>query len=307
MITKRVADLFQFIEFLHSNTETFKAYDVVMGEMDALENEQRKLNPKKNYKDKIRYDAINAEVAAKINAIDRGVVQPIRAEVKKYNIYNLETPGGARLEEDIVSDLLALKKNVNVNNVNDVPQILDSIKKYIEFRTKTNDAYFQSFFFSSLDETLQDLFVFFEGGTGSEFKAFEVFKKISTAECEQPTCGLKSDPDNNDEMVGFIFRELQKDNWFVGSERDFKAIFKPEELPIGWQPIEYTNESKDNKPNLSALGTLIKELAPEVGYITFENKYFTYKGKKFDIPNNNRDSTKVKQKLKGIKTKYKRQ
>ncbi len=108
-------------------------------------------------------------------------------------------------------------------------------------------------------------------------------------------------------MVGFIFRELQKDNWFVGSERDFKAIFKPEELPIGWQPIEYTNESKDNNPNLSALGTLIKELAPEVGYKTFENKYFTYKGKKFDIPNNNRDSTKVKQKLKGIKTKYKRQ
>lgn len=197
MITKRVADLFQFIEFLHSNTETFKAYDVVIGEIDVLSNEQRKLKHKENYKDKIRCDEINAEVVTKIDVIVRGVVQPIQAEVKKYNIYNLETPGGARLEEDIVSDLLALKKNVNVN---DVPQILDSIKKYIEFRTKTNDAYFQSVFFSSLDEELQDLFIFFWGGTGSEFKAFEVFKKISTAECEQPTCGLKSDPDNNDEI-----------------------------------------------------------------------------------------------------------
>ena len=158
MITKRVADLFQFIEFLHSNTETFKAYDVVIGEIGVLRNEQRKLKHKENYKDKIRYDEINAEEETKIDVIVRGVVQPIQAEVKKYNIYNLETSGGARLEEDIVSDLLALKKNVNVN---DVPQILDSIKKYIEFRTKTNDVYFQSVFFSSLDEELQDLFIFF--------------------------------------------------------------------------------------------------------------------------------------------------
>ena len=167
MITKRVADLFQFIEFLHSNTETFKAYDVVIGEIGVLRNEQRKLKHKENYKDKIRYDEINAEEETKIDVIVRGVVQPIQAEVKKYNIYNLETSGGARLEEDIVSDLLALKKNVNVN---DVPQILDSIKKYIEFRTKTNDVYFQSVFFSSLDEELQDLFIFFFflGGGGAQ-------------------------------------------------------------------------------------------------------------------------------------------
>lgn len=127
--------------------------------------------------------------------------------------------------------------------------------------------------------------------------------ELNTLPPQPVVYGLKGDPDNDDKMLGFIFRELQKDNWFNGSESHFVAIFRPEPLPVGWKPIEYINNGKP--PTISALGTLIKELAPEVGYATIWNGYFTHEGKEIDIPTNNRDSKKVKQKLKGIKTKAK--
>jgi len=106
-----------------------------------------------------------------------------------------------------------------------------------------------------------------------------------------------------DETNGAIFDRLVEKGWFKGEKSHFVAIFRPEPLPVGWKPIEYINNGKP--PTISALGTLIKELAPEVGYATIWNGYFTHEGKEIDIPTNNRDSKKVKQKLKGIKTKAK--
>jgi len=66
MITDKIKALFQFIEFLHSNIENFKQFDTVINELYLLDKERHKLNPRKNFKDKLKFYAIIQQFYSKL-------------------------------------------------------------------------------------------------------------------------------------------------------------------------------------------------------------------------------------------------
>lgn len=168
MITDKIKTLFSFIEFLHSNIEKFKQYDEVINELYLLDNERKKLKPRKNFTDKLKYDEIQYELKNKFKVIKENIIQQIQAKANELNICYLNKT--ETLWNWNISEVHNLKENFSKN---DITEILQHKSKYIEFRTKTNCTYFQDFFFDDLDEILKELFDFFKESTENEFEVFE--------------------------------------------------------------------------------------------------------------------------------------
>lgn len=168
MITSKIKALFQFIEFLHSNTENFKQFDSTINELYLLDIERKKLSPRKNFAEKMKYDEVQAEIKDKFKVIQENIIQPINSKVLELNICDMnktETLNNWNISE--ISDL------INNCKKEDLPEIFKHKSKYLEFRTKTNCTYFKDFFFDDLDEMLKELFDYFKETEHNEFEAFE--------------------------------------------------------------------------------------------------------------------------------------
>lgn len=169
MISDKIKALFQFIEFLHSNTKNFKQYDEVIDQLYALNSERSKVNPRNNFSEKLKYDEVQEEIKRTFKIIQDNVVSPIKDKAKELNICSFENEP-LYSWRGVESDIFNLKENFSKD---DIPKILSQKGKYIEFRTETNCTYFQDFFFSELDEVLKGLFDFFKETDENEFEAFE--------------------------------------------------------------------------------------------------------------------------------------
>lgn len=168
MITDRIKALFNFIEFLYSNIDNFKRYDTLISELYFWGIERNKIKPQNNFEDKLKYDNIQKIIKDKFNVIQSNIILPIQDKSSELNICDwnkTETLWNYNIKE--IDDL---KKNFSKN---DIPEILKHKSKYLEFRTKTNCNYFQTFFFSDLDEILKVIFDFFKESYEDEFEAFE--------------------------------------------------------------------------------------------------------------------------------------
>jgi len=169
MITDKIKALFQFIEFLHSNIDNFKHYDEVINELHLLNIESDQLRPRNNFADKLKKDELQAEIKEKFKVIQDNIITPIRCKAIELNICNFQDE--ALLSwNGVESDIFHLKEDFSKG---DIPKILTHKNKYLEFRTKTNDTYFEGFFFYDLDEILKELFDFFKESDQNEFEAFE--------------------------------------------------------------------------------------------------------------------------------------
>lgn len=168
MITDKIKALFQFIEFLHSNIENFKQFDNTINELFLLAKERKKVSPRLNFKDKLKYDKVQAEIKDKFKVIQDSIITQIQAKGTELNICDLNNP--ETLLNLNISEIRNLKENFSKD---DIPEILKHKSKYLEFRTKTNCTYFQDFFFSYLDEILKVLFDFFKDSSENEFETFE--------------------------------------------------------------------------------------------------------------------------------------
>jgi hypothetical protein len=169
MITPKIKALFQFIEFLHSNSENFKQFDSTINELYLLDIERKKLSPQKNFAEKMKYDEVQAEIKDKFSVIQENIIQPINSKVLELNICDInktETLQNWNISE--ISDL------INNFKKEDLPEIFKHKSKYLEFRTKTNCTYFKDFFFDDLDEMLKELFDYFKETEHNEFEAFEI-------------------------------------------------------------------------------------------------------------------------------------
>lgn len=169
MITDKIKALFQFIEFLHSNTENFKQFDEVVKELKVLCIERDKLNPLTFFKDKLKNDEIEAEINRKSKIIEEAIIQGIQSKILELNICdfnNTET-----LWNWNISEIRELKENFSEE---DIPEILRYESKYIQYRKATNsDYYFKPFFLQNLDRILKVLFDFFSDTAKNEFEAME--------------------------------------------------------------------------------------------------------------------------------------
>ncbi|KAB1156087.1 hypothetical protein [Flavobacterium luteum] len=174
MITDKIKALFNFIEFLHSNIENFKQYDILINELNSLDIERNKLNRSNNFKDKLKYDEIQAEIKDKFEVINENIILLIKDKSNELNICDWNETN--TLWNRNILEISELKENFSAN---DIAEILEHKNKYIEYRTKTNCYYFSQFFFVDLDQILKVLFDFFKESTENEneFEAFEI-KKI---------------------------------------------------------------------------------------------------------------------------------
>ncbi|MDT8413557.1 MAG: hypothetical protein RQ875_13915 [Vicingaceae bacterium] len=168
MITPKIKALFQFIEFLHSNIDHYKQYDKQVTELENLFYERNRLGISKNYKEKLRHDKIQVEIPEKYKVIEVKIIQPLKDKINELKICDLNDTN--TLWNWNISEISDLKENFSKD---DIPEIISHNNKYIEFRTKTNKPYFEVCLFNDLDETLKDLFSYFNENTQTDFKAFE--------------------------------------------------------------------------------------------------------------------------------------
>lgn len=170
MITPKIKALFQFIEYLHSNIDNFKQYDEVINELHLLVKERKQVSPRKNFKDKLKLDKVQAEIKDKFKVIQENILQPIRTKATELNICDLnrtETVWNRNSPE-----IHQLKENFSKD---DLPEIFSHKSKYIEYREKTKgEGFFELVsFFDDLDEVLKELFDYFKEAEHNEFETFE--------------------------------------------------------------------------------------------------------------------------------------
>lgn len=170
MITPKIQNLFHFIEFLHSNIENFNHYEKEINELYLLDKERQKLNPNKNFSEKLEYDKIQLQIKDKYKVIQDNIIQPIKDKANELSICNPdESP---TLWNRNIAEVTELKNNFSNE---DLPLIFSHKNKYLEYRTKTKgEAFFGlGFFFDDLDQVLKELFNYFNETEQNEFEAFE--------------------------------------------------------------------------------------------------------------------------------------
>lgn len=171
MITDKIKALFQFIEFLHSNIGNFNQYNYLINELEDLYKKRDELNPRNNYRDKLRYDEVQAELKSKFKVLQDNTANLIKGKAIELNVCNFEK------EPDyywfnIQNDIQEVKENFHKK---DLSQIFKYKNKYLEYRTQTHRTFLSlDFFFEDLDEIAKSLFDFFKDSVFNEFEAFEI-------------------------------------------------------------------------------------------------------------------------------------
>lgn len=174
MITGKIKSLFVFIEFLHSNINNFNNYNNLINELELLHKERHTLSPDNNYKDKIKYNEIQAELENKFNSLQNNTANLIKAKAKTLNVCNFDKEPNYSFN-GIETDIQQLKDNF-INE--ELAEIFKHKNLYIEYRTTTHKNFLSlEFFFDELDELTKSLFDFFKDKEQNEFEAFEK-KKI---------------------------------------------------------------------------------------------------------------------------------
>lgn len=174
MITQKIKNLFQFIEFLHSNIDNFNEHNDLISELLLLNREKQSINPDKNYKDRLKYNEIQTQIETKFEVLKSKIVTPIKSKAKELNICDFSNEPLYKWY-GVESDLRQLTKNFNTN---DLKEILKYKNQYIEYRTNTHESFLSlQFFFDELDEITKVLFDYFKDVDHNEYKNFEVETK----------------------------------------------------------------------------------------------------------------------------------
>lgn len=159
MITDKINNLFQYIEFLHSNIQKFKQYDERINELLLLRKERRQISPHKNYKDQFKYDEIQAIISDKSNLIEVNIIVPIINKATELNICDFQNEFSLSWN-GVQNDIFELKNNFSDE---DLSGIFKHKSQYIEYRTNTHEIFLLlRNFFEELDEVLKELFDYFQ-------------------------------------------------------------------------------------------------------------------------------------------------
>lgn len=245
MITDRIKALFNFIEFLNSNIENFKQYDILINELNSLDDERNKLNPDNNFVDKIKYDEIQSEFKTKFKIIDDKIIQKLKDKSNEFNICDWNKT--ETLWNYNILEINELKVNFNEN---DISEILLHKNKYIEFRTKTKHTYFNYLFFKDLDRILKVIFDFFKDNNKNEFEAFEIktIEVNSIQELFEKRNDKKTTTLNGLLYINHLYKEVEN----TLGNNDL-SINEKQKLPIPSEtikPFEVKNIHPKHDPNL---------------------------------------------------------
>ena len=268
MITPKIKALFQFIEYLHSNIDSFNLNNDLIKELELLAEERQKVIHKRTFKDKLKYNEVQAEIETKFKTLQGNTANLIKAKAEELNICNF----GNRSHHSfngIETDIDQLKENFSKD---DLPEIFKHKQQYIEYRTKTHKTFLSlGFFINELDEITKNLFDYFKETEQNEFENFET----------------KAIPVNDiDEMVKLSqFGKFQKFT-LTNSLFNTSTIQQPNIEPLPPQPIvKQKPELTINQIALKYVYELLqitrengKEIARKYGHNSGEKLFqrFTY-------------------------------
>lgn len=170
MITGKIKSLFVFIEFLHSNIDNFNNQNDLIKELEFLKAEKNKLNPKNNYKDKIKFDELQEELVSKFKILQDNTANLIKAKAKELDVCNFENEPNYSFN-GVETEMHNLKESFKNE---DLVEIFKHKNQYIEYRTTTHKNFLSlGFFFDDLDEITKSIFDFFKENEQNEFETFE--------------------------------------------------------------------------------------------------------------------------------------
>ena len=170
MITPKIKALFQFIEYLHSNIDNFNLNNDLIKELELLNEERQKVSSKKTFKDKLKYDEVQAEIETKFKILQGNTAKLIKAKAKELNVCNFDNEPNYSFN-GIETEIQQLKDNFSKD---DLPEIFKHKQQYIEYRTKTHKTFLSlASFIDELDEITKSLFDYFKDTEHNEFEAFE--------------------------------------------------------------------------------------------------------------------------------------
>lgn len=170
MITDKIKALFQFIEYLHSNIENLNQYNGLIKELENLDELRDNLKPEQNYKDKLQYNKVQAEIESKLETLQNNTANLIKAKAKELNVCSFENEPIYNFN-GIETEICQLKENFSKD---DLPEIFKHKSRYLEYRGSTHSTFLSlQFFFNKLDEVTKNLFEYFKDTQQNEFEAFE--------------------------------------------------------------------------------------------------------------------------------------
>ncbi|MGX1024750.1 hypothetical protein [Psychroflexus sp. MBR-150] len=170
MITDKIKALFQFIEYLHSNIENFNQYNDLIKELEQLDKERNQLKPEQNYKDKLQYNKVQAELESKFKTLQDNTANLIKAKAKELNVCSFENEPRYNFN-GTETEIRQLKDNFSNK---DLPEIFKHKSQYLEYRSQTHGTFLSlQFFFDKLDELAKSIFDYFKDTEQNEFEPFE--------------------------------------------------------------------------------------------------------------------------------------
>ena len=187
MITPKIKALFQFIEYLHSNIDNFNLNNDLIKELELLNEERQKVSSKKTFKDKLKYDEVQAVIETKFKTLQGNTANLIKAKAKELNVCNFDNEPTYSFN-GIETDIHQLKENFSNE---DLPEIFKHKSQYLEYRSNTHGTFLSlQFFFDELDELTKSLFDYFKDTQQNEFEPFET-KAIPVNNISEAVQGFK--------------------------------------------------------------------------------------------------------------------
>ena len=231
--TSKIQALFQFINFLHTNIDNFNQYNDLIKELELLIEQRKKLNPENNYKDKLQYDQVQAELESKFKTLQDNTANLIKSKAKELNVCNFDNEPNYNFD-GIEVEIRQLKKNFGNE---DLPEIFKYKNQYIEYRSQTHKTFLSlQFFFDELDEIAKSLFDYFKDTEQNEFEPFET-KAIQVNSIEEVIKGFKQEQtkftlSTQNEDLLTTSKEEEKNNLTVSTIEGWLIEFKEQKILI---------------------------------------------------------------------------
>ena len=194
MIPEKVQALLNFIEFLDKNKNNYiTKYLPLCDELNELDEQRNKLNPRENYRDKQLCDNIQREIEIKFTPILENIYNPISTKLKDLGIWSGDEVMTSIYNNNI-GDILEFQQSFTEEDINVIKYYKE---KYLSFRIETNSNFMcLSLILSRLDEVYKIVFDFFKDTNENEFENFEA-KLVNLDNLDQLLQNLKENKSKN--------------------------------------------------------------------------------------------------------------
>ena len=232
MITDNVRNLFQFIEFLHSNIENFNQYNQTILEWKKTRLEERQFG--NHYTEKLKMREVQEVIKSKWKILDEQIIDPIKCMARDLSVCDLDEPMSIYTNNS--RDIVLLVENFDVE---DIEEIMRVKRLYIALRNELNTdiIYLMPLFFRFFDDMMIHVAErFWEEGDRGIPKIHEITLEEALKKPESFNIPLTSE-----ELVEFFLLLLREHQEVIYKQTDFDYFayaISGRELPTNKLPYK---------------------------------------------------------------------